>query len=139
MPLFQSEEEVYEHLGKVLSDAVADPELQPRLRRAQTIVQYRLSDPRAHITVRLKPGEDVQVDYGPTALQPEVILSMPVDTAHRLWLGRLGVTVALARNEVRPRGSSADVLRALPVAALLAERYEAHLREADRGDLVSVA
>ena len=43
-----------------------DPELSPKFRRADTIVQYRYINPDSQITVKMKDGEDGQVDFGPT-------------------------------------------------------------------------
>jgi putative sterol carrier protein len=76
------------------------------------------------------------VDLGATSLQPEVILVMDADTGHRLWLGHVNVTVALARGEIKARGPVAKILRLVPLAQPVFPRYKAQLEAAGREDLV---
>ena len=81
IPFFVDEQEVYRHIGKVFVDLMADEDLVPQLKRANTIVQYRLHDPDAQVTVKILEGEERQVDLGPTDLKPEVVMTMAADTA----------------------------------------------------------
>jgi putative sterol carrier protein len=139
MSYFTSEQEVYDTLGKLFVDMVADEELFAKFRKANTIVQYRFHDPDSQITVRMKEDEEPQVDLGPTDLPPEVTMAMDADTAHRFWLGQVNVTVALARGQIKAKGPVAKVLRLVPLARPVFPRYEAQLREQGREDLVEVA
>ena len=45
MPLFASDAEVYEHLGRLIQDAVADDELWAAIARADAVVQLALYEP----------------------------------------------------------------------------------------------
>jgi hypothetical protein len=83
---FKDEEEVYRYIGRLFQDVVADDELGPKFERADTVVQYRFSDPDSQVTVKMVAGEDRRVDLGPTDLEPEVVMTMEADTAHRFWL-----------------------------------------------------
>ena len=102
MPYFKDEQEVYDYIGKLFQDLAEDDELWPKFRRANTIVQYQFRNPESQITVRMLEDEDAQVDLGPTELEPEVLMTMDADTAHRFWLGKVNVTVALARGAIEP-------------------------------------
>ena len=53
----------------------------------------------------------MQVDLGPTELEPEVVMTMEADTAHRFWLGKVNVTVALARGQMKAKGPVAKILK----------------------------
>lgn len=139
MPYFADADDVYAHIGKLFQDVAGDPELEPRLRHADCTVEQRLCRPDALVTVRMAAGEEpLQADLGQSALQPDVVLQMDADTAHRLWLGRINVAVALARGEIRTRGPSATVLRLVPLIGPLAARYQAQLEGAGREDLANV-
>ena len=83
MAYFKDADEVYSFIGKLFEDLAEDDELQPKFQRANTIVQYRYRDPESTITVRLIEGEDGQVDLGETEMEPEVVMSMDADTAHK--------------------------------------------------------
>lgn len=139
MGRFRDEDDVYRFIGRLLEELAADPELAPKFQRADTTVRYLLHDPGARITIRLRPGEDVQVDLGPSELEPEVEMAMASDTAHGFWLGRVNVTAALARGQIRAKGPVAKILRLVPLVKPVFPRYEQMLREAGRDDLLESA
>ena len=135
MPYFNDEQEVYKYLGQLFLDLLADEELAPQFRTANTIVQYRYHKPDSQITVKLLEAEDGQVDLGATELEPEVIMTMDADTAHRFWLGKVNVTMALARGQIKAKGPVAKILKLVPLVKPVFPRYKAQLEAAGRGDL----
>jgi putative sterol carrier protein len=137
LALFQSADEVYETLGKLFADIAADEELAPEFRRANTIVRYEYTEPDSAITVRLQEGQTGDVDFGESAMEPEVTMSMQADTAHRFWLGQVNVTVALARGEITAKGPVAKILKLVPLAKPVFQRYKAQLEAQGRSDLVN--
>jgi putative sterol carrier protein len=139
IPFFADEQEVYRHIGKVFADLMEDPELVPQLKTANTIVQYRLHDPDAQITVKILEGQERQVDLGPTDLKPEVVMTMAADTAHLFWLEKVNPTVALARGEMKAKGPVEKILQLVPLVEPVFPRYKAHLEEAGRTDLIEAA
>jgi hypothetical protein len=136
VPYFQSADELYRYLGRLLEDLGDDPELGPRFRRANTVVQYRTTNPDAVITSKLIEGEDGQVDCGETALEPEVELSMEADLAHRFWLGLVSPTKELARGTMQAKGPIAKILKLVPLARPGFDRYVERLRADGREDLL---
>jgi hypothetical protein len=136
---FKDADEVYGYLGRLFEELADDPELAPKFRKANTIVQYRYRDPESQITVKLVDGQDGQVDCGETALEPEVVMTMDADTAHRFWLGEVNVTVALARGQMKAKGPVAKILKLVPLVKPVFPRYRRMLTEAGRGDLLEAA
>jgi hypothetical protein len=136
---FKDEEEVYRLIGRLFRELAVDPELAPRLQRANTTVRYQMSDPESAITVEMHPDKEIRVDLGPSDLDPEVTMSMDADTAHRFWLGKVNVTVALARGEIEAKGPVAKILKLVPLVEPAFPRYQEILREAGREDLVGAA
>ncbi|MGI9557660.1 MAG: SCP2 sterol-binding domain-containing protein, partial [Solirubrobacterales bacterium] len=114
MAYFNDAQEVYDTLGKLFEDLADDDELAPKFRKANTIVQYEYRDPESTITVRLQEGQPGDVDLGTTKMEPEVVMSMDADTAHRFWLGQVNVTVALARGQIKAKGPVAKILKLVP-------------------------
>jgi putative sterol carrier protein len=84
-------------------------------------------------------GQEGQVDLGPTQLEPEVTMSMEADTAHRFWLGKVNVTVALARGQMKAKGPVAKILKLVPLVKPVFPRYQAQLERQGRTDLIEVA
>ena len=135
MAYFKDADEVYRFIGKLFEDLGDDEELGPKFRRADTIVQYRYRNPESQITVKMLDGEDSQVDLGETEMQPEVVMSMEADTAHRFWLGKVNVTVALARGQMKAKGPVAKILKLVPLVKPVFPRYRQMLDDAGRADL----
>ncbi len=138
MSYFKDPQEVYDTIGKLFEELAADDELGPKFRKANTIVQYRHRDPEATITVRLQEDQQPDVDFGETKMEPEVEMSMEADTAHRFWLGRVNVTTALARGQIKASGPVAKILKLVPLTKPVYPRYKAMLEADGREDLVEI-
>ena len=139
MAYFKDADEVYAYIGKLFEELSEDEELAPKFSKANTIVQYRYRDPDSQITVKLLDGQGGQVDFGETPLEPEVVMSMDADTAHRFWLGNVNVTVALARGQMKAKGPVAKILKLVPLVKPVFPRYRKLLADAGRGDLLEAA
>ena len=139
MAYFKDDQEVYETIGKLFESLADDDELGPKFRKANTIVQYQYRNPESQITVKMLDGEDGQVDLGPTELEPEVVMTMEADTAHKFWLGKVNVTVALARGQMKAKGPVAKILKLVPLVKPVFPRYKAQLEAEGREDLVNVS
>ena len=139
MGYFATADDVYAHVGKLFQEIVADPELGPEFQKADTVVQYAYREPEATITVKMRSGQDLQVDLGETQLEPEVVMAMDADVAHRFFLGQVNVTIALARGEIKAKGPVAKILKLVPVVKPAFPRYRALLEAAGREDLVGAA
>jgi len=138
MPYFKDAQDVYDTIGKLFADLATDEELSPKFRKANTVLQYAYSDPESVITLLLKEGEESRVDFGETDLEPEVVMSMDADTAHRFWLGQVNVTVALARGQIKAKGPVAKILKLVPLTKPVYPIYKAQLEAQGREDLVDV-
>ena len=137
MAYFKDAAEVYRYIGRLFEQLAEDEELAPKFRKANTIVQYRYREPESQITVKLIEGEEGKVDCGATNMEPEVVMTMEADTAHRFWLGKVNVTVALARGQIKAKGPVAKILKLVPLTKPVFPRYKAQLEAQGRTDLVN--
>jgi len=135
---FKDAQEVYDILGRLFVDIATDEDVAPKFRKANTIVRYQYRDPESAITVRLQEGQPGDVDFGESEMEPEVTMSMEADTAHRFWLGKVNVTVALARGQITAKGPVAKILKLVPLAKPIFPRYVAQLEAQGRPDLIDV-
>jgi putative sterol carrier protein len=135
---FKDAQEVYDTIGKLFTELAEDDEMAPKFRQANTIVQYQHRDPESTITVRLKQDEPTDVEFGETEMEPEVVMSMEADTAHLFWLGRVNVTTALARGQIKASGPVAKILKLVPLTKPAFPRYKALLEAQGRDDLVRI-
>ena len=139
MAYFKDADEVYAYIGRLFEDLAADDELSPKFRKANTIVQYQYRDPESQITVNLIEDGDGRVDCGSTTMEPEVVMTMDADTAHRFWLGKVNVTVALARGQMKAKGPVAKILKLVPLVKPVFPRYRAMLEQDARQDLLDAS
>jgi hypothetical protein len=135
---FKDADEVYATIGALFQQLAVDDELAPRFGRANTIVQYDYREPESKITIRMQEGSPGQVDFGETEMEPEVVMHMQADTAHRFWLGEVNVPVALARGQIRAEGPVAKILKLVPLTKPVFPRYKAQLEAAGREDLLQL-
>lgn len=136
MAYFKDADDVYATIGKLFDDLNADEELSAKFRRANTIVQYQYRNPASQITIKALEGQDGEVVCGETTLVPEIVMTMEADTAHRFWLGKVNVTVALARGQMKAKGPVAKILKLVPLAKPTFPRYRRQLEDAGRADLL---
>lgn len=139
MAYFNDADEVYRYIGRMFEEIVADRELGPKFQRANTVVQYRYSEPDSQVTVKMVEGQDRRVDLGPSELEPEVVMTMAADTAHRFWLGKLSVTRAMSRGQIKAKGPVTKILKLVPLVKPVFPRYRRMLEDAGRGDLAEAA
>jgi len=136
---FKDADEVYRYIGRLFEQLAEDEELAPKFRKANTIVQYQYRNPESQITVKMIDGEDGVVDCGETSMDPEVVMTMEADTAHKFWLGNVNVTVALARGQMKAKGPVAKILKLVPLVKPVFPRYRALLEQDGRKDLIEAA
>jgi putative sterol carrier protein len=136
---FNDADEVYATIGKLFQDLAEDEELAPKFSKANTIIQYQYREPESQITVKLIEGEDGQVDCGETTMEPEVVMTMAADTAHRFWLGKVNVTVALARGQMKAKGPVAKILKLVPLTKPIFPKYRKLLEDSGRNDLLEAS
>jgi hypothetical protein len=133
---FKDAQEVYDVIGKLFVNLADDPELGPKFRKANTILQYDYREPESKITLRLEEDGPADVDFGETEMKPDVVMSMEADTAHLFWLGKVNVTTALARGQIKASGPVAKILKLVPLTKPVYPRYKAQLEADGRKDLV---
>ncbi|HMA33685.1 MAG TPA: hypothetical protein VKY74_04315 [Chloroflexia bacterium] len=141
MAFFTDSTELQQILGGFFERMRDDTDLGPRVRTAEVLVTFFLSDPDLTVTVDgVSPpvqNGHFNLYYGPPPLAPAVTLTLSADNAHRFWQGRLNVMLALAQKQVIIEGSAGKMLALLPVVAPAFERYRAYLTEIGRADLLA--
>jgi len=133
MSVFKDSQQFYDTVGELLQRAARDPNIGPKVARADTVIQLHYTDPEAQITINARDvptqfGAYVDALLGPCDLQPEVVMSMTGDLAHEFWSGRVNLASALARRQIQATGPVIRVLRLVPAVEPLYQQYPALLR-----------
>jgi putative sterol carrier protein len=133
MAHFETDAEVYDQLGGILTNLVGNTSRLEQLRQADAVVQFAFRSPDAKVTLDVRAGKAPRVELGDSRMRPDVVLAMDAEVGHALLHGELSPTVALARGDVRLKGNVAKVLRVVPVTV------GAHEVEADQPVEATVA
>ena len=136
MAVFADADEIHKFVGGIFEEAFADPEVADEFARSGVVLALHCTEPAADITVDM-PNKTVT--YGGGGAKPTVEMFMKADVAHRFWLGKVNVSVALARGQMRAKGAIPKILKLVPIAKKLFPRYVELLQRAGRTDLVEAA
>lgn len=137
--LFTTADDVHDTLGRLMQELATDQEVGLRLSRLDSVVQLRYRNPDTAVTLVAREGDAPAVHLGQVpdgTPNPEVVLTLDADTGHELWLGRLNLTVAIARGAIQTKGDNRRVLDLLGLKDLVAPHYEQLLRATGREALL---
>ena len=135
MALFRDAQDVYDCIGKIFEEAIADAEIGPKTKEAGITIRFDFTEPDSVIYVDFARGTVAYGDGVPTT-EADVKLAMKADDANKFWLGKLNLVMAMAKRQVKASGSVPEMLKMLPLSKPLYARYEAQLKAAGRTDLL---
>lgn len=138
MPVFKDEAEVYKYTGGIFEDALADPVIGPKFAQSGVILKVTHTDPDAIFTVDMPAGKVLYGDDARNGPKPVVEMFMKADVGHRFWLGKVNISIALAKGEMRAKGPVPKILKLVPLAKGLFPKYREKLEQDGRTDMLEV-
>lgn len=141
MGVFKDESEVYEYLGRIFQTSVDDDELGPKLRKVGSVLKLNQTEPESMMIIDFGEGVVQLGESGePKVARPvDAELAMKADVAHRFWLGKVNVALAMAKGDIKNSGKVSAVMKIVPLTKPLFATYEKILRDAGREDLIKAA
>lgn len=141
MGVFKDESEVYQYVGRIFQMSLEDPDLGPKLRTVGSVLKLNQTDPESTIVIDFGEGVVQLGGHGnPKVTRPiDAELDMKADVAHRFWLGKVNVALAMAKGQIHNKGKVSAVMKIVPHTKPLFATYDKILREAGRDDLVNAA
>lgn len=133
MAVFASAEEIYQFAGGIFEESFADPQVGEEFAQSGVVLKLHYTEPQAVFTVDM-PNK--KVIYGSEGPKPSVEMFMKADVAHRFWLGKVNVSMALAKGQMRAKGAIPKILKLVPIAKKLFPKYLELLEKAGRQDLI---
>lgn len=139
MAVFQSAEEVYTCIGGLFEKGARDPGMGTKVRESKLVIRFEYDDPASALTIDARnpapEGQYFRVVRGDTDLNPDVLMTMKADIAHQFWLGKVNLTAALTRGQMKAKGPIQSIMRLLPAIRPAFDLYREHLREVGRPEL----
>jgi putative sterol carrier protein len=134
--VFASADEIFEFVGGIFEESFADPVIGDEFAASGVVLKLHYTDPDGVMTVDM-PNK--KVVYGPDGPKPSVEMFMKGDVAHKFWLGKVNVSMALAKGQMRAKGAIPKILKLVPIAKKLFPKYLELLEKAGRQDLINAA
>jgi hypothetical protein len=121
-------------VGELMDRAKCNSDVGPKIAKSGIIIQFRYTDPEAMTTINAKdkptqPGAYCDVIHGPTALKPDVVMTMKADISHAFWHGKVNLVAALAKRDIVANGPIPKILKLLPAVEPLYKIYPMLLKE----------
>lgn len=135
MTYFKDADEVHHFIGGIFTECVKDPELAPKFAATGVVLGFHYTDPDAGLLVDFVNSK-VYTDPadGP---KPNIEMFMTSDVAHEYWLGKINVSVALAKGQMRAKGPVPKILKLVPLTKHVFPRYTKMIEDANRPELLS--
>lgn len=125
MPYFQDDAEVYRYIGGIFTEVLGDPEIGPEFAETGVVMGLHFTQPASRLTIDAPEGKvytGAECDAGP---KPNVEMFMTADVAHEYWLGKVNVSQALAKGQMRAKGPVPTILKLVPITSKVFPRYRA--------------
>lgn len=132
MAIFKTDEELYKCIGGMMLEARTDGQMGPKIKASGLVIRFVYSDPESQITIDASNPEEgcyFNVFFGPNDLNPKVLMTMSADIAHKFWLGKVNLTAALTRGQMKAKGPIQEILKLLPAIKPAYTLYPEYLRK----------
>jgi len=136
MGYFNDASDVNHFIGGIFTECVADPELGPKFAETGVILKLNFTDPDASVLVDFGGSKVYVGDDLTAAPAPTVEMFMTSDVGHEYWFGKVNVSVALAKGQMRAKGPVPKILKLVPLTKHVFPRYEDMIKAADRPELL---
>lgn len=137
MEYWKNENEPVEIFVKLFERLFQDPQLGPGFGKVNQLIlfDYTQDGPNCcfHIDTR---GGKLEVAAGRPAEEPELIMSLSADDAHRSWSDKLNPVMAITRKKIRVKGSATGLLKLAPHLKKIAVTYAGVLKDNGREDIL---
>ena len=134
MAVFKDEDEVYTYLAGIFRRGLEKEGLADKLSTSGVVLRVHYTDPDAVVTVDM-PNKSVETGSSSSAV-PNVELFMSADTGNKFWLGKVNLTLAMAKGSVRAKGPVPKLIKLIPQAKVLFPEYRSMLESENRRDLL---
>ncbi|WP_413768898.1 SCP2 sterol-binding domain-containing protein [Rhodococcus pyridinivorans] len=135
MPSFTDEKDLFTYVGGIFEKAYQDPDLGPKLSSTGAVLLVQCTDPDSEVVLDM-PNKKVYPSVADCPVPPNATMRMSTDTANRFWQGKVNMTLAMAKGQVKTEGAIMKVLKLVPSTKFLFPIYIDDLKAAGRDDLL---
>ena len=120
-------------LGGFFRQIGSAPAVAKKLLDSNLIIRFIYTDPDVVLLVDCS-GDTIDVRPGDRDTPAEVEMTMTADIAHKFWFGKVNLTAALTRGQMKAKGPVPKILKLLPAIKPTYAMYPAYLEEYEYGE-----
>ena len=128
--------DLHTFVGGIFEKAYVDENLGPKLVATGAVLLVECTDPDSTVILDM-PNKKVYATAAEGGVTPNATLKMNTDTANRFWQGKVNMTIAMAKGQVKAEGAIMKVLKLVPSTKFLFPIYIQDLKDAGREDLLA--
>lgn len=129
MPIFVSDHLMYS-VFRDLFDRIqaANPSAAEDMTKSELVISFQCSNPEAQVTFDARRAP-LTIDYGASAIAPQVTIGLSADVMHCILLGDLGIRKAMGRGLLDLQGPIWKVTALSDIFNMSRDLYPALLHE----------
>lgn len=139
MPFFESKEQLIDVFDRFWELARQETEVMEKLTKSEVVVRFDITQPEVQVTINFRdPGPDGEIGtlLYDSDVEPEIVVWSTSETTLKFWQGKLKTTVAMAKGQIKMKGSIAKALGLLSKIKPLYTIFPNVLREKGLDDLI---
>lgn len=137
MSYFKDTADVEHFIGGIFTECLKDPSLKDKFAETGVILRLNFTDPEATVLVDTVTST-VHTGRG-NGPDPNIEMFMTSDVGHEYWLGKVNVSVALARGQMRAKGPIPKILKLVPLTKHVFPKYREMIEQANRPELLGAS
>lgn len=113
MPFFESTEQLRDVFEAFWTKAKRQTDVMEKLVKSQVVVRFDIEQPEIHPTINFRdpaPDGSVGTLEFDSDVEPELTVWSTSETTNKFWQGKLNVTIAMARGQVKLKGPVSKAL-----------------------------
>lgn len=139
MPFYENTEQLKNVFEVFWPKAKAETQVMEKLEKSKVVVRFDIEQPELHITINFRdPGPDGEVGTlsFDSDVEPEIAVWSTSETTNKFWQGKLNTTIAMAKGQVKMKGSIAKALGLLSKIKPLFKLFPDVLREMELDHMI---
>ena len=137
MTVFKDSNQLEKVLYNFFLKIAEKKEIGSKLIANKSILRFNYTDPELSITIDASKDDVPQVYVNNTTIEPEIELWMNADTAHKFWLGKVNLVMAITKKDIVVKGSVPKLLMLLPAITPAYKMYPEYLKENNYQELLA--
>jgi len=130
MEYWKDETEPIKAFLELFERAQNDSELGPGLRKVNQLIWFDYTEDGPNCSFHVDARKDpITVAQGKPSDEPDLIMSLSADDAHRSWSNKLNPVMAITRRKIRVKGSATGLLKLAPKLKKVAAIYNEALKD----------